>query len=134
MVAGAPVRQGTLPHAAALCLAVLAFGAGCAEPRYHWGAYEDLLYRMNANPGEAPPQAQIDRLSRDVEEARAAGKPVPPGVHAHLAYMMILGGNGAGAAGHLEMERRLYPESAVMVDRMLAGLSVKPAPAAEPRP
>ena len=106
--------------------------AGCAEPRYHWGAYEDLLYRMNANPGEATPEAQIDKLSRDVQVAGALGKPVPPGVHAHLAYMMILAGDTPGAQKNLELEKRLYPESSVMVDRMVDGMLGKKRPASPP--
>ena len=124
-------------RAAALCCAGLALAIpSCAEPRYHWGAYEDLLYRMNANPGEATPEAQIDQLSRDLQLAGALGKPVPSGIHAHLGYMMILAGNAAGAQTHLELEKRLYPESSVMVERMIDGMlgKNKPAKAAETHP
>ena len=114
MRAGAPVL---------LALSVLAL-PGCA-PRslYHWGHYEELVYDMYTRPGKADPAVQVERLSRDVEEAQAQGERVPPGVHLHLGYMYFLQGNAAAARQELETEKQLFPESTVFVDRLLAAMS-----------
>ncbi len=124
------IRSGRL----VLVLSLAAGGVlGCAaEPKYHWGSYEKLLYQMQHNPGEATPEAQADKLTRDIQEASGKGKPVPPGVHAHLAYMLLMTGNGDGAMSNFQIEKTKYPESAVMIDRLVAGMTGKPKKAGEP--
>lgn len=77
---------------------------------------------MYANPDAAPPPVQIARLSADIENARAKGIAVPPGVHAHLGYMYLLQGNEAAAVDEFSSERELYPESAVFIDGLLKKL------------
>lgn len=104
----------------AAALATLSACAPVAGPLYHWGPYEDLLYAMYAAPGKADPGVQVERLSRDIAEAQSKGQRVAPGVHLHLGYMYWLEGNAASARQAMEAEKRLFPESAVLVDRMLA--------------
>ncbi len=112
-------------------LAVLAMTgsllAACADPgpkppTYAWGNYEDLIYDMYAQPGEATPEAQISQLSASIEEAESAGNQAGPGVYAHLGYMQYLTGNFGAARDALERERSLYPESTVFVDGLLSQL------------
>jgi hypothetical protein len=112
------------PGRAAGALVVLCALAGCgARPLYHWGSYEALVYDMYANPGKADPTVQIERLSHDVSQATSEGLRVPPGVHLHLGYMYFLTGNLISARAELEVEHRLYPESAVFVERLLVQMS-----------
>ena len=106
---------------AALVLAVLAAGCG-PGPLYQWGRYEGLVYEMYAHPGKAEPAEQIEALSADITRAEAAGRAVPPGVHAHLGYMYLQQGNAMAARAQFETEKRLFPESAVFMDRLLAGM------------
>ena len=97
--------------------------AGCGSPPlYHWGHYEALVYSMYAEPGKAEPGVQVEKLNRDIAQAEAQGSRVPTGVHLHLAYMYLQLGNAGAARHHLEVEKRLYPESTVFVDRLLAKL------------
>ena len=106
-----------------LVLTVVLLAAGCAEseaPLYRWGNYEDLIYTMYVNPGEAEPGVQIAKLSEDIQRANAEGKRVPPGVHAHLGYMYYTQGNQGAALQEFAIERELYPESAVFIDGMLS--------------
>lgn len=109
----------------------LALAAGlltaCAEPgprppAYGWANYEDLIYDMYAEPGEATPEAQIDQLSAGVEQAESAGRQAGPGVYAHLGYMQYLTGNIDAARGAFERERSLYPESTAFMDGLLKQL------------
>ena len=114
---------------AGLVILTLAGGllTACAEPgpkppSYGWANYEDLIYAMYAEPGEATPEAQIDQLSRGLEEAESAGRQAGPGVYAHLGYMQYLTGNIDAARGAFERERSLYPESTAFVDGLLKQL------------
>jgi hypothetical protein len=114
-------------HLAALVLIGSAL-AGCGgnqgpkAPVYGWGGYDDLVYSMYANPGEATPEAQISQLSAGIEEATSAGLQAGPGVYAHLGYMHYLTGNLGAAHSAFEQERTLYPESAVFVNGLLEQL------------
>jgi len=97
--------------------------AGCGGgPLYRWGHYEQLVYQMYVQPGKAEPGVQVEKLSRDIAEAESKGVLVPPGVHLHLGYMHLLQGNAGAARQEMEAEKRLFPESSVFVDRLLARL------------
>ncbi|MEZ5934381.1 MAG: DUF4810 domain-containing protein [Alphaproteobacteria bacterium] len=117
-------------HVVALAGLVLAGGllAGCAEPgpkppAYAWGNYEDLLYAMYANPGEATPEVQVERLSATLEEGESKNRKAGPGLYAHLGYMQYLTGNFDAARDAFEREKALYPESSVFMDRLLTQLA-----------
>lgn len=98
--------------------------AGCAtsEPLYFWGNYEDLIYQMYMEPGAADTGTQVAKLKEDIGKASAAGKPLPPGVHAHLGYMYILQGDTHNAALEFETEKKLFPESAKFIDGLMGRL------------
>jgi len=83
---------------------------------YNWGEYEGLVYQMYANPGEATPTVQVEKLAAQIEQTKSQGEPVPPGVHAHLGYMHYISGNIDAALIEFEEERTVYPESATFVD------------------
>ena len=112
-------------RAAVLTLSGCLLGASACAPQtlYRWGSYEQLVYDMYANPGKADPATQIAKLSADVEQTKAAGKNVPPGVHAHLGYLYYTQGQVAEAAEELTLEKQLFPESTVFVDGMLARMN-----------
>lgn len=109
-----------------ICIALLffVFLSGCStrKPLYLWGEYEDLIYSMYVKPGEADPSTQVVKLNEDIQKMHDKSYRVPPGVHAHLGYMQFLQGNIAVAADEFEMEKTLYPESSVFIDRLIKGL------------
>jgi hypothetical protein len=80
---------------------------------------------MYADPGDAQPGEQIDELSEDIATAEAKGRVVPPGVHAHLGYMYLQQGNAMASRAEFETEKRLYPESAVFMDRLLSQMAAQ---------
>lgn len=98
---------------------VLATGCATQQEQYHWGSYEQLVYLMYAQPGESTPEVQIERLTRDRQKARKQGKPIPPGVNAHMGMMYAALGNTGQALAAFEEEKRLYPESRVFMDGMI---------------
>lgn len=102
-----------------ILLIVGLFGCQSSKPLYYWGNYEDLLYSRFVNPGEADPATQSIKLSQDIQIAQDNGQRVPPGIYAHLGYMLYLQGQYDAALQALETEKALYPESKIFVDRML---------------
>ncbi|MFT6102878.1 MAG: hypothetical protein ACJATV_000547 [Granulosicoccus sp.] len=96
--------------------------AGCiSAPKttYHWGQYEKLLHDMYMVPGEATSIVQIEKITTDIQQAEALGKPVPPGVYAHLGYMYSIEGNNVAATDAFNTEKSLYPDSQTLIDGML---------------
>ena len=109
---------------AAIVVLALLGCSGCAAPTmYRWGEYQDLLYEMYAEPGNAPPEKQAEVLARQIGETRAKEQWVPPGVHAHLGYMYFLLGNEQAAAEQFEEEKAAFPESAVFIDGLLGRMA-----------
>jgi hypothetical protein len=95
----------------------------CARPTiYAWGEYEDLIYRAYAKPGSVSPEQQVEALERDYQKARAENKRVPPGWHAHLGVLYFQLGKLDQAIRELETEKAEFPESAVLVDRLMANV------------
>jgi hypothetical protein len=109
-----------------LAVAVAFLAAGCATtPRtmYAWGAYEDVVYTAQAKPGILSPEAQAEQLEKDRLAATTERKRLPPGWHAHLAYLYSQTGRVDLARSELLAERVAYPESAVLADRLIANLN-----------
>src|SRR3972149_7373110 len=102
-----------LRRSAFLLGALTALSACAPKTFYHWGNYEDIVYAGYVSPGKIDSDTQIAKLSENIEQARAQGKPVPPGVHAHLGYLYFLQGNPSAAQQEFETEKSLFPESAV---------------------
>lgn len=108
-----------------LALTVLLAAAGCKTDLYRWGSYEPSIARMYATESGYDPAAEVDRLAREVEETEHRGAKVPPGVRAHLGYLVIEAGNAERGTGYLLAEKTAYPESAAFVDGLLARLRAK---------
>jgi len=90
---------------------------------YAWGKYEDLIYAAYSNPGNMPPERQVEALEQDFQQARATNQRLPPGWHAHLGFLYSELGKPDQARQELQTEKAEFPESAVFVDRLLANLA-----------
>ncbi len=107
--------------------AMAALGAllisGCAtKPAtlYEWGSYQTQVYNLYNDQGKVPIQTQIEKLEADYQIARSANKAVPPGYHAHLGYLYFQVGKKDQSLQEFETEKKLFPESSVFMDRMIA--------------
>jgi hypothetical protein len=114
--------------------ATLVLVAGCAgqPPRYAWGTYEDQLYTAWAKPGVLSPEQQIEQLEKDREIARAANQKLPPGWHAHLAYLYQQAGRADLAHEELLAEKTAYPEATALVDRLTTNMVGRPPSSGSP--
>lgn len=102
------------------CIALL---TGCAAPKlYSWGSYEPMVYAMYATPDNATADIQIIKLEEDIQKARSKDQKLPPGFYAHLGYLYFQQGNAELAKRAFETEKSAFPESAVLMDRMISKL------------
>jgi hypothetical protein len=95
-----------------LCIATLC--SGCAQQStnlYHWGSYENIIYKSYERPGELSVQEQIEILNTDITKAQDKGKKVFPGLYAHLGYLHFSDGDEVAALQAFNMEQSLFPES-----------------------
>lgn len=108
------IRWCSLSIAVILCV-------GCASSSnlYYWGEYEKLVYEMYNKPGSATPEVQIDKLTRDIQQADSRGIPIPPGIFAHLGFMYATVGNQNDAIASFNEEKERFPESHVLVNGMM---------------
>lgn len=103
--------------------ALMAVFCGCAAPTlYTYGHYEELIYAAYAAPGKVSPEMQVEKMEQDYQKARAANKRMCPGWHAHLGHLYFQLGKLDQAQQEFLTEKAEFPESAVLVDRLLANL------------
>lgn len=103
---------------ASLLLLTAGVLAGCQTQTslYQWGAYQPQVYQHFK--GESPNQ-QIEALEKDLQLMAAAGKKAPPGFHAHLGMLYSMVGRNDLVAAEFQEEKRLFPESATYMNRLL---------------
>jgi len=118
-----------LAPAAVLAAMLAATLGGCVtapRPLYAWGSYQELVYASYKNPGETPPERQVELLEKDYQQALAMHARMPPGWHAHLGVLYYQLGKADEAVRELNTEKAEFPESTVFVDRLLANARSKP--------
>ena len=59
--------------------------------------------------------------------SQSRSKRVPPGMFANLGYLYLQNGQSGRARSLFENEKRLYPESAHFMDRVIAKIDAKEA-------
>lgn len=118
-----------------LLLAAAAFGAvGCAPTGlYYWNGYDAALYRHYRNPQDR--ESFVGALVTTVRQADERGLRTPPGVSAELGYALYEEGRTQEAIPWFEREKREWPESTVLMEKMIRNAKVRAgqqAPAAAP--
>lgn len=113
------ISQNRIKHyaLALLSAAILSACATRPQPIYYWGSYQATVY--GHFKGEKGPEEQILELEKVVEQARAQGKAIPPGVQAHLAVLYGQTGRSDRLIENLEAEKRQFPESTTFMDFLL---------------
>jgi hypothetical protein len=124
-------RREPMTVQSALVLVFVAFVAGCQtrpKPLYYWGNYQGIVYQDYSSPGKASPEQQIESLKADLEKAKSANLPAPPGLHAHLGYLYGKIGKSDLALREFQTEKELFPESATFIDGLLTRSQAAPKP------
>jgi hypothetical protein len=110
-------------------LAALAVLAGCAAPqnKYDWGNYEQSLYEYYKAPANT--QALLLSLNTTITNAEANKRTVAPGLYAEYGFLLMQSGKPKEAIAYFEKEKSKWPESAALMNRMVAAAAAKPATA-----
>jgi hypothetical protein len=116
---------------AVLAGAALLLASGCArQTTYHWGRYDDTLYRHYKKPQERA--AFVEGLRTTILEAEERGLRVPPGVCAEYGYALYEEGRLPEAIGYFQRERAEWPESRVLMDKMIRNAELRAGKRAGP--
>ena len=103
----------------AICTMILVGCVSAPKSLYSWGEYPQQTYLMLSLTEKTSLQEQIGKLEKDIEKAKAKNAAVPPGLYAHLGLLNLNINNGPRAVQYFELERQTYPESTVLMDRLL---------------
>jgi hypothetical protein len=100
------------------------FLAACktTEPTYYYGEYSEAVYSYFKADDTSISQ-QIAILEEVIEQARGKGKPVPPGVHAHLGMLYFEAGSSDQGVANFEQEKFLFPESVTYIDFLMNNMA-----------
>jgi hypothetical protein len=119
-------------------LATLSLTA-CVQPpktMYNWQSYQPTVYTY-LKEDSTDYAVQAAALEKNIETARSANQPLPPGFHAHLGMLYLKTGEGTKAVEQMQAEKAAFPESTAFMDFLLrntpgaSGDTAKPpAPAA----
>ncbi|HEX7386996.1 MAG TPA: DUF4810 domain-containing protein [Castellaniella sp.] len=96
----------------------LALGACAHQPQmYSWDSYQPAVYSYLQADGD--PSEQIQSMEKNIETARAANKPLPPGFHAQLGMLYLQSGKSSDAVEQLQKEKTEFPEATTYMDFLL---------------
>ena len=108
------------------------FLSACAsQGLYYWGDYETALYDRYVK--EQPALAE-QHLRETMLDAEQKGRKVPPGLYADYGFLLYRRGDMAGAVQFFEKEKQTFPESAVLMSKLIERIRRKqePSPPTEP--
>ena len=102
----------------ALSLVLVVCGGG-ATSLYRWGEFPQQTYNYMSERSKVSPLEQIARLEKDIEKSKAENRAVPPGLYGHLGLLNLDIQNSQRAAMYFQLEKQVYPESTVLMNRLL---------------
>ena len=91
--------------------------SACNPAKYEWGNYSGSLNDFYSDPKAEPAyQKNLERLT-----SANSGRKVAPGLYAEYGYEELSHGNVDHAVELFEREKSAWPESAVFMDKAIAG-------------
>jgi hypothetical protein len=119
------MRHATFAYIVALVL----LSTGCAQQRmYYWGEYSNTLYQCKKHPSDQSGLAHQQALENIIEESEKSNLRIPPGVCAELGYIYFRQNKKDLAIKNFQMERQLYPESGLLMDRLENAVKIADKP------
>jgi len=94
------------------------FLAGCgSQTMYQWGSYEKDLLKYYKHPESMP--KFLEHLDKQTARSEKKGKKVAPGLFAELGYLHYKAGDPKRASDYFTKEKENWPESAMLMNRMV---------------
>ena len=110
------MAKKTIPLFATFIM-LIALAQGCASTRkYGWGNYDSTLYTHYKKPQDK--EAHLERLKEIVNNAETENR-IPPGLYAEYGYALFESGNTKEAIAYFEKEKAKWPESNVLMEKMI---------------
>lgn len=101
-----------------LSIALLLSGCAARSTMYYWGDYSSTLYQSKKNPSEESSLKHQQTLEKIIEESKTRNLRMPPGVYAELGYIYLKQNKNKDAIQYFRLEREIYPESALLMQRL----------------
>ena len=102
-----------------LTIAVLVTACTTPQPMYEWGSYQPSLLAYAKNPKDT--QIFADKVAAAIKKGEATGR-VPPGLYAEYGYALVELQQSEEAVIWFAKERDKWPESAFLMNRLIARL------------
>jgi hypothetical protein len=99
---------------------------GCAappKPMYYWGEYSQSLYSLKKNSNAETADSHLKVLDDIMLKSKEMDLKVPPGICAEYGYYMLSAGKKEEAKKMFQTEKDIYPESTVLMDRMIKSIN-----------
>lgn len=111
----------------AACLAALASAAcvGSKPTIYQWNGYEQAIYEHEKAPQDR--EAYVASLWTVIQTCRQNGTRIPPGVQAEYGYALYEEGRAAESVPWFEAEARDWPESRLLMQKMVRNAQLRGA-------
>ena len=107
---------------AAVCIITFlaaAVPAAAETPLYSWYDYQDDAYRYMKKGDSASMANLMKSYEQIIRRQNGLRRTVPPGIYADYGWLLIKSGRTQDGIAMLRKEMELYPESAVLMQRML---------------
>lgn len=95
-----------------------------AKPMYHYGNSADALYAYKKSPSDERFLKMKEEMEKAISHSEQNGIQVPPGMFANLGYLNMLENKNNIAREYFKKEKLLYPESTVLMDRLLNKIQI----------
>ena len=106
--------------------------AGCAPKKmYYFGNYSNTLYSFEKNQNDESLLKHKQELETIITESESKALPVPPGIYAELGYINLKSNNSKEAIRLFQAESQLYPESRLLMDRLIQSATSKNDPSSK---
>ena len=99
---------------------------------YQWGGYDSALYAHYQNPQQR--EEFVANLSSVIRDAEQRGFRVPPGCYAEYGWALYEEGQRDQAVVYFEKERKHWPESGVLMEKLIRNATRVQAPSATTGP
>jgi len=110
--------SGSLKSIVLVSFLVFALGCSGRKNLYDWGSYDASIAAMYSDPAKYILDEDIERLGLEIQKTEPSR--IPPGKAAHVGLLYSLKGMNSDASRYFEMEKQNFPDSKVLMDRLIS--------------